>query len=122
MGLSARLRWLDSENFFLFTGSGFFFEQEQLKIEDRHEDLRGNLYLSLVYSSDSSLRSSVIAYFQPLWNELLDHRFHLDLDFESRIYKALSATVGFDYQFDNRPVVGVKKYDSTTTIGLRANF
>lgn len=118
-GVSSRFRLINEERFFLFSGLGFFAESEQLKSDTNQENFRGNIYLSGVYKTEQALKASLVVYFQPLWDTLVDHRLNLDFDIESPIYKTLSLVFSYDYQFDNRPPSNVKKYDSTALVGVR---
>lgn len=127
LGVAARAQLIHSKSFFLFSGTGFFAERELIKHDPDQDNLRGNFYLSSVYRGELPFKVSLIAYFQPLWDELNDYRLNMDLDFESPIYKTLSFLISYDYQFDNRPPSGtpdrpVKKYDSLVLVGLRWNI
>tara|TARA_Y100001935_G_scaffold197755_1_gene165979 strand:- start:305 stop:1060 length:756 start_codon:yes stop_codon:yes gene_type:complete len=122
LGVAARMRWFQGEHLSLFNGVGMFGEKEQLKGQDGTTDLRGNLYLSLVSKFSTGLKFSMIGYFQPLMNELSDHRINLDADLENPLAKNLNLILSYDYHFDSRPVPGVTKYDSLLKVGLRLNF
>ncbi len=119
VGLSARKRVMKEDGFFMFFGSGFFYENEQIKIDPNEEDLRGNFYLSSVYDGELPIRVALVTYYQPLWNQLNDYRLNLDLNTESPIYKKLSLILTVNYQFDSRPPSTVKKYDTLSLVGVR---
>lgn len=127
LGMAARTQLTKTKSFFLFSGTGFFAEKEQIKHDLDQENIRGNIYLSSVYRGELPFKVSFITYFQPLWDELSDYRLNIDLDFESPIYETLSFLISYDYQFDSRPPSGtadrpVKKYDSLVLVGLRWNI
>lgn len=122
LGTSVRFRLLKEEGFFIFFGSGFFAEKEQIKELEDQSDFRGNFYLSSVYQGESAVRMTLIAYYQPVWNAFADHRFNVDFDVENPIYGNLSLIYNFDYRYDSRPIASVKKTDTVNILGFRWNF
>lgn len=118
-GGGGRFQVLKTSSFFVFSGIGFFAEKEQLERDPDEENLRGNLYLSSVYNREDFFKASFIVYFQPVWDELTDHRLHLDVDMETALNSYLSLLFSYDFSHDNRPPTLVKKNDSLTSVGVR---
>jgi putative salt-induced outer membrane protein YdiY len=119
LGVNGRFEVHRSEYLFLFTGAGFFGEREQINVDPNEDNVRGNFYISTVYDTKDKFKASLVLYYQPMWNELKDHRFNLTVNLESPIYKTLSLLVTYDSQYDSQPPTTVGTYDSLALIGVR---
>lgn len=110
-GAGLRYKIFKEEKFFLFAGTGGFYENEKIQGFMDNNDFRANLYLSLVLKPSENILISLIEYYQPLVDNLKDFRLQFDLDFQSKLTKKLSIGTKFNFSHDSEPPPTVELSD-----------
>lgn len=124
LGTGLREAIVEQESFSLFGGFGAFYEWEELKDLLDENQLRSNLYLSLLYKSDQEGRfgASLILYFQPSFRATEDNRLIIDSGLSFRITKSLSYVMNVGLSRDTRPPPNVRRTDITYLTGITWSY
>lgn len=123
MGGNFRFRLLTKESYYLFLGTGAFYEIEDFYQVDRdRRHIRGNFYLSYLQNLNKSVSSFITVYYQPLFSEFHNHRVRLLTGVDVKLTQRLSLGVSFNVNHDAGVPKGVKETDIDYLVGLALSY
>ena len=122
LGAGLRFPFFEKEKFFFYNGSGFFYEEEEIKNARAQKNLRSNIYFSLSYKINESLNFSMVQYIQVLVNKIADFRLIHDLGFNLKATRSIHVVLQIKHSFDSRPPPTIKNTDFLYLTGLSYNF
>ncbi|MDY0004200.1 MAG: DUF481 domain-containing protein [Polyangia bacterium] len=128
LGAGLRLKIVRNARLWIYLGSGYMMEYEDLNIDegDPHPKTtlnhRWTSYLLLRVFFTSWLRLVATTYAQPRFDDFGDFRFLEDLSVVFRIKKWLSLDFNFVVMYDSRPPSTVHFTDTRTLVKLRVSW
>ncbi|MCZ7555677.1 MAG: DUF481 domain-containing protein [Bacteroidia bacterium] len=105
----------------IFVGVGAMYEHELYGADERDvvfHRLRSTNYLSLIYSLDTRVTLSTVAYAQPLFDEPANHRFVLEASVMVRLTTFLALHVDVAWNYNSHPVGNIRRYDLELSNGV----
>jgi hypothetical protein len=109
----------------MYLGVGGMFEHELYIISNgsvRNDGFRSTNYLTISWRPQDGTSASIIAYLQPLLNDLDDVRMTTDASVEFRLFAHLFFNISVSYRYHSRPMIDVERYDLELTNGIRVTL
>ncbi len=108
-----------------FLGVGLMYEHERYATEPAEIEfsrLRSTNYLTVYLQLEHRVSLTGVFYAQPLMTDIGDHRFVAEASLGVGITSSISLLVDLAWNYNNRPVSSVKRYDLELTNGLMFTF
>ncbi len=115
---------LASERFFLFVGSVYMFEYNELGTGEYDDSgdvwktHRWNNYFTFQWNIQKDLKYLTTVYYQPAFNDFSNYNLLWNNSLSFAVNKWLSITLTYNYSRQNVPPQGVNPYDSVLIAGL----
>lgn len=123
LGFNLRFRIKQTETLNLFFGAGTFFELEDYHRFDRDRNhFRSNLYLSYVQNINKQVSSFITVYYQPIFEEVKNHRARLQSGIDVKLNSFLSLGLSFNVHHDAGVPSGVKETDVDYLVGFGISY
>ena len=124
IGLGIRLKLFSKENIKVYFGNSYMYEKERIKsLDNTFYNHRNSSYLSLSFNlAKSNLELTSTTYFQPLYEEISNHRILHQLKSEFKLSKAISFSALFDYFYNSLEINDIRDYSSRLYLGLTFNY
>lgn len=121
-GTGLRVKISDKRGLRAFVGSSIFYEYEEIQPNNQfNTDFRWSSYLSW-FMNFKHFSFSGTSYYQPLINDLSDHRFSGLYAFSTHITKKLRFKTELSVFFDSNPPEDVRSTISSFQVGLGYDF
>ncbi len=121
-GIGDRYRFYFSNSGKAYFGAGFFYDREKFEDDGRKDYFRGNFYLSFNKKLNSSVKTSLISYYQPKLDKLSDFESVTSLEFDVKLTQKLNLVLLMKYDYDSTPAPNIKRYDFSQKIGIIYKF
>lgn len=122
-GTGFRFRILEKENDRIHIGISYMYEyDEETESDIVHHDNRLNSYFSFGVIASEVLTITSTTYFQPLFNNIEDHRISSETSAEFHITKKLCFEASFSFAYDARAPAGAPKTIYALSNGLKYKF
>lgn len=121
-GAGLRFQLLNSQKIDAYLGFGGFYESEKLDETENQEATRGNGYLSIIHNFDDVLKTTLIFYYQPNFEDFEDFRLQAVLGFEFELYKNIGTTLEIKSFHDSLPPPEIEKTDVTYLMGFSVKY
>ncbi|ASS49749.1 MAG: hypothetical protein A3D31_09230 [Candidatus Fluviicola riflensis] len=123
VGTGIRWKFLDTNNVRCFAGTSTFYEYEELQTDHViNQGLRWSNYLSWFIESKNGLSFTAVTYAQPLWADLNDIRIAGQYTLGFHVLKRLDIRMEYNFFYDSRPPVGVRKMVFSSAAGFRVRL
>lgn len=123
VGTGIRWKFLDTNNIRCFVGTSTFYEYEELQSDGViNQDLRWSNYLSWFIESKKGFSFTAATYAQPLWEDLNDIRVAGQYTLGFHILKRLDIRMEYNFFYDSRPPVNVRKMVFSSSAGFRVRL
>lgn len=105
-------------------GLGLFYSKEEQNdsLQTVDELVRFNLYYSYEYNVNKHTSFSSTTYYQPATDEFSDYRALEQLSFQFKIADDLLYFITLDVSYDNQPVNGLEKDDTSYKSGIQYRY
>ena len=123
-GSGVRYDFVNTEDQFLTFGVSAFYSEEDQKVLPEFTDgglevlVRVSSYVNSVLDLTDSLTLKTTVYFQPVWDEMSDHRLSGRISFINKLMKNLKFETALSINHDNEPPQGVDPTDTETSLGF----
>ncbi len=124
VGSGIRYKFNKSDKYKLYLGSAIMFEHEYAKIDNptNHNDFRNSSYFSCSLFPKENVSLVSTTYFQPRLDKFSDFRISSQTSIAVEVFKNLSFTTTFSYQYDKFPVIGITNEQYVLSNGLMYSF
>jgi hypothetical protein len=124
VGTGLRFKLSKNEKYKLYCGSLVMYEHENVNstTEENNRDWRSSSYFSMSLFPKNNISIVSTTYFQPRFDLFSDFRISSQSTIALGIFKNLSFTTNFTYQYDEFPVLGIPKEQYRLTNGLLYSF
>lgn len=121
-GTGIRWKFLNKNNSVAFIGSSVFYEYEEIQPEMLfNSSFRWSSYLSW-FVKFKEIQSSGTTYIQPNLTDFKDFRFAGQYAVYSPLHKFIKLKTEFNYFYDSKPPVGVRKSVFSLLFGISVEF
>lgn len=105
-------------------GLGVFYSREEIddSFNTIEEVNRLNIYFTFFYKIKNGLNILTTSYYQPDMEQFSDYRLLEQLSVEFNLAKNLLYFVVLDFSYDNDPVIGLDKKDTSYKSGIKYRF
>ncbi len=123
-GVGLRWKILSNEDVRLYFGTSVFYSEEDQQEVSGFSDqglkvyLRNSNYIALNYDLNDNIEVFLIGYFQPLIDQIYDHRLSTKFGITTKLSENLKFNYLISVGHDNDPPQGVKPTDVTQTVSL----
>ena len=124
VGTGLRFKLSKNEKYKFYLGSLVMYEHENVNsdVEEANRDWRSSSYFSMSLFPKKNISIVSTTYYQPRFDMFSDFRISSQSTIALGIFKNLSFTTNFTYQYDQFPVLGIPKEQYRLTNGILYMF